>query len=101
MQVTSYNSHLGLLRSVHCRVNTEQFTRAVARPASLWHQSKKWKSAQKPLVRLPDLNEAALRRTLRVRRTEQWLLVAEISCRVIGGPYDPTSQNDAGRTPAS
>jgi hypothetical protein len=26
-------------------------------------------------VRLPDLNEAALRRTLRVRRTEQWLLV--------------------------
>ena len=23
-----------------------------------------------------------------------------ISCRVIGGPHDPTSQNDAGRTPA-
>jgi len=49
----------------------------------------------------PDLNDAALRRTLRERRTEQWLLVFEISCRVIGGPYDPTSQNDAGRTPAS
>ena len=27
------------------------------------------------LVRFPDLNEAALRRTLRVRRAEQWLLV--------------------------
>src|SRR5690349_10462508 len=38
VQITSYNSHLGLLRSEHCRVNTEQFTRAVARPASLWHQ---------------------------------------------------------------
>jgi hypothetical protein len=33
------NSHLGLLRSEHCRVHTEQLTRAVARPASLWHQS--------------------------------------------------------------
>ena len=31
-------AHLGLLRSEHCRVNTEQFTRAAARPASLWHQ---------------------------------------------------------------
>src|SRR3984957_17458927 len=39
VQTTSYNSHLGLLRSEHCRVNTEQLTRAVARPASLWHQS--------------------------------------------------------------
>src|ERR1700736_227062 len=39
VQITSYNSHLGLLRSEHCRVNTAQFTRAVARPASLWHQS--------------------------------------------------------------
>jgi hypothetical protein len=39
VQITSYNSHLGLLRSEHCRVNTEQFTRAVARPTSLWHQS--------------------------------------------------------------
>src|SRR4029077_12613932 len=56
VQITSYNSHLGLLRSEHCRVNTEQFTRAVARPASLWHQSEEWKSAQKPLVRLPDLS---------------------------------------------
>src|SRR5438034_2203353 len=41
VQITSYNSHLGLLRSEHCRVNTEQFTRAVARPASLWHQPEK------------------------------------------------------------
>src|SRR5260370_42430399 len=39
VQITSYNSHLALLRSEHCTVNTEQFTRAVARPASLWHQS--------------------------------------------------------------
>src|ERR1700758_5124506 len=39
VQITSYNSHLGLLRSEHCRVNTEQSTRAVARPAPLWHQS--------------------------------------------------------------
>ena len=38
VQITPYNSHLGLLRSEHCRVNTEQLTRAVARPASLWHQ---------------------------------------------------------------
>src|SRR2546429_8736939 len=28
-------------------------------------------------------------------------LLVEISCRVIGGPYDPTSQNDARRTQAS
>ena len=28
-------------------------------------------------------------------------LSVEISCRVIGGPYDPTSQNDARRTRAS
>jgi hypothetical protein len=48
-----------------------------------------------------DLNEAALRRTLRVRRAEQGCLLVEISCRVIGGPYDPTSQNDARRTRAS
>jgi hypothetical protein len=33
------NSHLGLLRSELCRVNTEQSIRAVARPASLRHQS--------------------------------------------------------------
>jgi len=39
MQITSYNSHLGLLRSEHCRVNTEQSTRAVARPVSLRHHS--------------------------------------------------------------
>src|SRR5277367_5571861 len=39
VQITSYNSHLGLLRSELCRVNTEQSTRAVARPASLRHQS--------------------------------------------------------------
>src|ERR1700677_2012641 len=39
VQITSYNSHLGLLRSEHCRVNTEQSTRAVARPASLRHHS--------------------------------------------------------------
>ena len=39
VQITSYNSPLGLLRSEHCRVNTEQFTRAVARPTSLRHQS--------------------------------------------------------------
>src|SRR5215471_20853644 len=38
MQITSYNFHLGLLRSELCRVNTEQSTRAVARPASLRHQ---------------------------------------------------------------
>src|ERR1700758_4406831 len=54
VQITSYNSHLGLLRSEHCRVNTEQSTRAVARPAPLWHQSKMWKSGRKPLVRLSD-----------------------------------------------
>jgi len=36
MQITSYNFHLGLLRSGLCRVvNTEQSSRAVARPASL------------------------------------------------------------------
>src|SRR5258708_965245 len=46
VRVTSYNSHLGLLRSEHCRVNTEQFTRAVAGPASLWHQSSKWNPAR-------------------------------------------------------
>src|SRR5215469_2990914 len=39
MQITSYNFHLGLLRSELCRVNTEQSTRAVVRPASLRHQS--------------------------------------------------------------
>jgi len=39
VQITSYNPHLGLLRSEHCRVNTAQFTRAVGRPASLRHQS--------------------------------------------------------------
>ena len=39
VQITSYNPHLGLLRSELCRVNTEQSTRAVARPASLRHQS--------------------------------------------------------------
>src|SRR5580700_10115838 len=39
VQITSYNSHLGLLRSELCRVNTAQSTRAAARPASLRHQS--------------------------------------------------------------
>src|SRR5271169_4398524 len=39
VQITSYNPHLGLLRSELCRANTEQSTRAVARPASLRHQS--------------------------------------------------------------
>src|SRR5215510_12664309 len=39
VQITSYNSHLGLLRSELCRANTAQSTRAVARPASLRHQS--------------------------------------------------------------
>src|SRR5580700_9381887 len=39
VQIASYNSHLGLLRSELCRVNTEQSTRAVARPASLRHHS--------------------------------------------------------------
>src|ERR1700722_16032483 len=39
VQITSYNPHLGLLRSERCRVNTEQSTRAVARPASLRHHS--------------------------------------------------------------
>src|ERR1700740_776627 len=52
VQITSYNSHLGLLRSEHCRVNTEQFTRAVARPTSLWHQPDR---PQKPLLRVPRL----------------------------------------------
>src|SRR5690349_1322214 len=42
VQITSYNPHLGLLRSELCRVNTEQSTRAVARPASLRHQSGMW-----------------------------------------------------------
>ena len=45
VQIASYNFHLGLLRSEHCRVNTEQFTRAVARPASLWHHSSTWISS--------------------------------------------------------
>jgi hypothetical protein len=49
----------------------------------------------------PTSNEAALRRTLRVRRAEQGCLLVAVSCRVIGGPYDPTSQNDARRTRAS
>src|SRR6202451_720640 len=40
VQITSYNLHLGLLRSELCRVNTAQSTRAVARPASLRHQSR-------------------------------------------------------------
>src|SRR5271170_8319028 len=39
VQITSYNPHLGLLRSELCWVNTEQSTRAVARPASLRHHS--------------------------------------------------------------
>src|SRR5215472_9903055 len=38
VQITSYNSHLGLLRSELCGVNTEQSTRAVVRPTSLRHQ---------------------------------------------------------------
>src|SRR5215471_11752780 len=39
VQITSYNPHLGLLRSEHCRANTAHFTRVVARPTSLRHQS--------------------------------------------------------------
>ena len=39
VEITSYNFHLGLLRSELCRANTAQSTRAVARPASLRHQS--------------------------------------------------------------
>src|SRR6202171_3640125 len=42
VQITSYNSHLGLLRSELCRVNSAQSTRAIARPASLRHQSGTW-----------------------------------------------------------
>jgi len=30
-------------------VNTEQFTRAVARPTSLWHQSDKWNFGQRQM----------------------------------------------------
>jgi hypothetical protein len=32
MQITSWNFHLGLLRSMPCRVNAEQFIRAVLSP---------------------------------------------------------------------
>src|SRR5580693_730989 len=35
VQITSYNLHLGLLGPSAVGANTEQFTRAVARPASL------------------------------------------------------------------
>src|ERR1700729_519600 len=44
VQITSYNLHLGLLRSELCRVNTAQSTRSVPRLASLRHQSSKWKT---------------------------------------------------------
>src|ERR1700747_2252998 len=33
-----YNSHLGLLRSERCLLDTAQFTRLVVRPTSLCHQ---------------------------------------------------------------
>src|SRR6266850_390579 len=45
VQITSYNSDLGLLRSELYRVNTAQATRAVARPVSLRHQSGMWDDA--------------------------------------------------------
>jgi len=35
MQITSYNPHLGLLDPSTVGMNTEQFTRHVARPTSL------------------------------------------------------------------
>jgi hypothetical protein len=38
VQITSYNSHSASFGPSTDRVNTEQFTRAVARPTSLWHQ---------------------------------------------------------------
>src|SRR5271167_3110968 len=49
MQITSYNPHLGLLRSELCRANTEQSTRAVARPVSLRHQSVLRNGGHEPL----------------------------------------------------
>src|SRR5260370_3416962 len=47
-----------------------------------------------------DLNEAALRRTLRVRVGERCRCDRDIVGSQ-GGPHDPTSQNDARRTRAS
>ena len=51
--------------------------------------------------RVARQNEAARRRTLRVRRTEQCCLVVEISFGSQGGPCDPSTKNHAGGTPAT
>src|SRR5579864_2803899 len=37
MQIATYNSHLGLLRSERCLLDTTQLTRHVVRPTSLCH----------------------------------------------------------------
>src|ERR1700752_2777235 len=37
VQIATYNSHLGLLRSELCTLDTAQFTRLVVRPISLCH----------------------------------------------------------------
>jgi hypothetical protein len=43
VQITSYNSHLGLLRSELCRVNTAQSTRVVASPGLVKTSIRNWR----------------------------------------------------------
>ena len=50
--------------------------------------------------RIPRENEAARRRTLRVRRPDVGCLMVEVSFGSQGGPCDPSTKNDAGGTPA-
>src|SRR5262249_2576940 len=65
VQITSYNFHLGLLRSELCRANTAQSTRAVARPASLRHQSEPTGSCMSlPATSIPALNFTPDRNTV-------------------------------------
>src|SRR5277367_5120447 len=62
VQITSYNPHLGLLRSELCRVNTEQSTRAVARPASLRHQSGMWFCRDASCAKMGSVHTTCTRR---------------------------------------
>jgi len=46
MQIATYNSHLGLLRSERCLLDTTQLTRHVVRPTSLCHHLSGWEQSR-------------------------------------------------------
>src|SRR6202008_3943133 len=59
MQIASYNSHLGLLRSERCLLDTTQLTRHVVRPTSLCHHLSNFPLGNRPRMTSDPTNPAS------------------------------------------